>query len=123
MRLPWVVAVALAAFAGPALAGPASAADPMETACLYAMAERLPKLPGLRILRTELSPWAPGLARAAPIGMQRKAIGGHIVTDLGGLEASYAVNCWLLIDRHGAVAVEAEHSSLRLENGARPPIS
>ncbi len=103
------------------IVSPVLAADPSQIACLYAMAERLPRLPGLRIVRTELNAWGSGLARTAPIGMQRKAIGGHIVTDLGGNEASYAVICSLLIDRRGAVEVEAERSSLRLEGVAGLP--
>src|SRR3954452_3381378 len=117
MRSPWIVLATLVA-----LVGPAQAADPMQTACLYAMSERLPKLPGLRIVRAELGPSAPGLARTAPIGMQRKTLSGHIVTELGGAEASYAVTCALLIDRQGAVAVEAQRSSLRLENAVHPTI-
>ena len=54
--------------------------------------------------------------------MQRKTLSGHIVTELGGAEASYAVTCALLIDRQGGVAVEPQRSSLRLENPGHPPI-
>ena len=65
----------------------AAAADPAETACLYAMAGRLPPAPGLRIVKAELAPGAPGVARSAPIGQHRKALAGHLVTELGGAEA------------------------------------
>jgi hypothetical protein len=97
------------------LGAPALAADPAETACLYAMAERLPKLPGLRIARAELAPGARGIAWSAPAGERRRMIGGHIVTELGGVEWRYAVTCSLLIGRHGAVRVEPGRSTLRPE--------
>src|SRR5689334_6624744 len=97
----------------PAPASPAAAADRATAACLYAMAERLPKLPGLHVLRVELAPWTRGVARTAPIGQHRQAIGGQIVTELGGVEASYSVLCSVLIDRDGIARIDPDQSSLR----------
>jgi hypothetical protein len=102
--------LALVLFASPALA-----ADGAETACLYAMAGRLPPLPGLRVVKAELVPAAPGVARSAPIGQRRKVVGGHLVTELGGVEARYAVTCSLLIDRAGVAHVEMDRSALEPE--------
>jgi hypothetical protein len=103
------LAVLLLTLLGP----PALAADPAETACLYAMAERLPKLPGLRIARAELAPGARGIAWSAPAGERRRIVGGHIVTELGGVESTYAVTCSLLIGRQGGISVEPGRSTLR----------
>jgi hypothetical protein len=95
------------------LTSPAPAADRATAACLHAMADRLPKLPDLHVVRVDLAPWAPGVARTAPMGQHRQAIGGRIVTSLGGVESSYAVACSVLTDRYGAVRIDPEQSSLR----------
>ena len=95
-------------------ATPALALEPAEKACVLSMAERLPKLPGLRVLRTELDPWPVLSPRAAPAGMRRQSVRGRLVVEAVGIEAAYAFDCSLLLDGAGRVHVEPEQSSIGL---------
>jgi hypothetical protein len=88
--------------------------EPAEKACILAMVERLPQLPGLRVVGSELIPWPIATPRPVPLGMRRQVMRGRLVIEAVGLEASYALSCSLLVDSQGRVRIEAEHSSIAL---------
>jgi hypothetical protein len=96
------------------LAGPADAIEAKEKACILAMVERLPRLPGLRVLASELAPWPIATPRPVPLGMRRQVVRGRLMIEAVGLEASYALTCSLLVDSQGRVRIEEEESSIGL---------
>jgi hypothetical protein len=93
---------------------PAGAIEAAEKACILAMVERLPRLPGLRVVASELVPWPIVTPRPVPLGMRRRALRGRLAVEAVGLEASYALTCSLLLDAQGRVRVEPEESSIAL---------
>jgi hypothetical protein len=97
-----------------ALAGPAAAGGAAEKACILAMVERLPRLPGLRVTGSELTPWPIVTPRPVPLGMRRQVLRGRLGVEAVGLEASYALVCSLLLDSQGRVRIEEEESSIAL---------
>jgi hypothetical protein len=104
------VAILLAGLALPA--GPVLAGEPAEKACAVAMAERLPQVAGLRVLQVTYRP-AP-IARSAGPGERRRVVDGHMQVDVGGIRATYAFSCSVLIDRRGIPRLEPDKSFLSL---------
>ena len=97
-----------------ALPGAAGAMGLAEKACILAMVARLPQLPGLRVVASELVPWPIATPRPVPLGMRRQVMRGRLLVEAVGLEASYALSCSLLVDSQGRVRIEDEHSSIGL---------
>ena len=105
-----VVAILLAGLGLPA--GAALADEPAEKACAVAMAERLPQVAGLRVLGVTYR--AAPIARSAGPGERRRTVDGRMQVDVGGIRATYAFSCSVLIDRRGVPRLEPDKSFLSL---------
>ena len=105
-----VVAILLAGLGLPA--GAAMADEPAEKACAVAMAERLPQVAGLRVLGVTYR--AAPIARSAGPGERRRTVDGRMQVDVGGIRATYAFSCSVLIDRRGVPRLEPDKSFLSL---------